>query len=146
MIDKTSECNLFETCEAPLCPLQKNSIKHGVWYGDEEICRARKFQSLSWVKKQKRIARLGLTGDDGFFSIKMLDAIHTITRSIRGADPDHFDSDKTWLKQRGLKRARANQKRRNLTPGKMKKSGIRRLRRVVSKRGAANLPSVAANP
>ena len=114
MIDKTTnECRLVETCEAPLCPLQENAMIYGVWYADEKICRARKFQSLAWVKRQKRIARLGLTADDGFFSVKMLESLNRTTKSLRGADPDDFNSEAKWLKQRAGKRATVSQKRRN---------------------------------
>jgi len=28
-------CNSFETCEAPLCPMDEMSLKHGLWYADE---------------------------------------------------------------------------------------------------------------
>ena len=114
MTDKVSnECRLFETCEAPLCPLQENAIKHGVWYADENICRARKFQSLPWVKKQKRIAKLRLTAEDGFFSVKMLESLNRTTKSLKAGDPDDFDSEAKWLKQRAGKRARVSQERRN---------------------------------
>lgn len=108
------QCRLFETCEAPLCPLDKTSIEHAVWYPDEEICRARKFQSLPWIQKQKRIAKLGLTWEDGFFTVKMLKTIQVVTKSLKGADPDDFGSEEKWLKQRlsaGAKSDRGSQKR-----------------------------------
>ena len=106
-------CGLFEGCDAPLCPLQQNTVKSGLWYADEDICRARKFQSLSWVKKQKRIAKLGLTAQDGLFTVKMLNCLDRISKSLKGADPDDIDSEAKWLKQRAGKRARVSQKRRN---------------------------------
>jgi len=113
MIEKVIECKSFETCEAPLCPLQKNAMEHGVWYADEDLCRARQFQSLAWIRKQKRISKLGLTADDGFFSVKMLESLNRTTKSLKGADPDNFQSETQWLKQRGERRAKVTQKRRN---------------------------------
>jgi hypothetical protein len=118
MTNNKNECSLFETCEAPLCPLQESSTKHGVWYADETICRARRFQSLPWVKKQKRIAKLRLTAEDGFFTVKMLNSLDRITKSLKGADPDNFDSERQWLKQRAEKRLTVAKKRGNNSRGK----------------------------
>jgi len=104
-------CPKFEDCEAPLCPLQENTLEGALWYADEEICRARKFQSLLWIQKQKRIAKLGLSVDDGFFSLKMVNSIRAITKNLKGADPNNFNSEEKWLKQRLEKRAMVSQKR-----------------------------------
>jgi len=90
-----------------------SSLANGVFYGDEQICRVRKFQSLPWIKKQKRIARLGLTIDDGYFSHRMLTSIRAVTKNLKGADPDDFDSEEKWLKQRLEKRATVSQRRWN---------------------------------
>jgi len=117
------DCPQFETCSAPLCPLDPSSLANGVFYGDEEICRARKFQSLPWIKKQKKIAKLGLSVDDGFFTVKMLTAIRTITKNLKGADPDDFDSEEKWLKQRLEKRVRVSQKRGNNKSGNKEMRG-----------------------
>ena len=107
------QCRLFETCEAPLCPLDNDSLKHGLWYADEGICRARRFQSLPWIQKQKGIAKLELSVDDGFFTVRMLDSAKTVTKSLRGADPNTPKAEEKWLRQREEKRAKVSQKRRN---------------------------------
>jgi len=112
------QCKLFEKCEAPLCPLEDDSSQ--LWYPDEGICRARKFHRLPWIKKQKRIAKLGLTIDAGFFTAQMLKSIDRITRSLKGADPDEFDSETRWLEQREQKRVTASKKRRNNKASKEK--------------------------
>lgn len=107
-------CRQFELgCSAPLCPLDPSSLANGVFYGDEQICRARKFQNLPWIRNQKKIARLGLTIDDGFFTVKMLSSIGAVTKNLKGADPDDFDSEEKWLKERLQKRATVSQKRGN---------------------------------
>ena len=70
-------CNLLEPCstpEAPLCPLQEISLKTAIWYGDEPVCEGENFQNISWIKKQRLIIELGLKADDGFFTVKMLNA------------------------------------------------------------------------
>jgi len=107
-------CNLFEPCEtpdAPLCPIQENTLKHGIWYRDEPICKAKQFQELPWIKKQKQIAKLKLKTDVGYFTVKMLNAIRVISVNIRGADPDDSKAELKWLKARTEKRARAAEKR-----------------------------------
>lgn len=68
---------------------------------------------MPWIKKQKRIARLGLTIDDGYFSHRMLTSIRAVTKNLKGADPDDFDSEEKWLKQRLEKRATVSQRRWN---------------------------------
>jgi len=111
---KQVDCPQFEAgCSAPLCPLDPSSLANGVFYGDEPICTARKFQSLPWVKKQKKIAKLGLAVDNGFFTVGMLTSMRVVTKNLKGADPDDFDSEEKWLKQRLEKRATVSQRRRN---------------------------------
>jgi len=94
-------CTLFDTCEAPLCPLDDESLGGGVWYCDEEVCRARKFQRLPWVRRQKRIVKLGLGYDAGFFSVKMLEAIRAVGKGLKGANPDSPGAEERWLRLRG---------------------------------------------
>ena len=111
-------CNLFELCEtpeAPLCPMRQTTVEHGRWYADEQICKAKKFQNLPWIRKQKRIARLGLAVDDGFFTVRMLNSIQAtaITKNLKGADSDYLISELKWLEQRAEKRASAEQKTRS---------------------------------
>jgi len=103
-------CNLFEPCEspeAPLCPLRQNTLAHGRWYADEQICKAEKFQKLPWIRRQKRIASLGLTADDGFFTVRMLNSRRagTVGKHLKGADPDYVVSELRWLEQPAGKRA-----------------------------------------
>jgi len=96
-------CNLLELCEtpeAPICPLQEITIKNGIWYCDEPVCRSQIFHNLAWLKKQRAIAALGLKADAGFFTVRMLNAIHVINKDIRGADPDSLHSEKEWFERR----------------------------------------------
>lgn len=118
-------CNLFEVCEspeAPLCPLQLRTVKNGIWYPDEPICQAEQFQGISWIKKQRQIAALRLTTEDGFFTVRMLEAIHVVTRNLKGADPDDPKAERNWFRQRAEKRAVAFQKRQKHTAGARKKT------------------------
>ena len=116
-----NSCNLFEVCttpEAPLCPLQLSAVKNGMWYPDESICRARQFKNCPWIKKQREIAKLGLTADDGFFTVKMLMDIHVVTKNLRGASPDDPKSESNWLHDRVQKRKdRYLKRQRSKRPG-----------------------------
>ena len=50
------QCQRFEKCDAPLCPLDED-IEKRVWYVGEEICRAQKHNKHRWIKKQRSIVR-----------------------------------------------------------------------------------------
>jgi hypothetical protein len=77
-------CRLFEDCLAPLCPLDPISLK-GVWYSDEEICRSRSHGNLSWIRAQRKIARVKA---EGYFTLEMLRDIRTARKGMAGLDPN----------------------------------------------------------
>ena len=107
-------CNLFEECQtpdAPLCPIQENTIRYGIWYPDEPVCRAKRFQHISWIKKQHQIAKLKLTTDDGFFTVRMLDQMHVIPKNVKGADPADNEAEIKWIEDRIGNRAKVSRPR-----------------------------------
>ena len=55
-----------------------------------------------------------LTSDDGFFTVRMLDTIHTVTGNIKGADPDEEDAESKWFARREEKKM-AKRKRNRTT-------------------------------
>jgi hypothetical protein len=113
---KERMCNLMEPCEtpeAPLCPIQIETIKHGIWYPGEPVCKSKRFSHLPWLEKQRKIARLKLPDDVGFFTVRMFDQIHTITRDIKGADPDEPDAELKWLESKEEKKAARRRTRRS---------------------------------
>lgn len=92
-------CPKFEDCSAPLCPLDKDSIKNGIWYCNEEICHRR--GTPDWVKKQKAIVR-ARAPNDKFFNISMLEAITQVQKGITGIDPDQTldkakQAERNWI-------------------------------------------------
>ncbi len=112
-------CNLLEACEAPeapLCPLQEVTLKNGIWYGDEPICRSELFKNLPWIKKQKMIAGLRLKADDGFFTVKMLNSLRIINKGLKGADPADDKAERKWLE--GRKRIKSSNRRKIKTAHK----------------------------
>jgi hypothetical protein len=92
-----------EGCSAPICPMDKYSIKNSVWYPDEEYCKRREYQ-LDWVKKQKKIAKLK-PDPDKYFTVEMLNSIKRVTKGIEGLNPAQpidkcRKAERTWIKSR----------------------------------------------
>ena len=128
MDDKS--CNLLESCgtpEAPFCPLQEISLKNAVWYGDEPVCKAEQFQNLSWIKKQKVISDLGLDAEDGFFTIKMLNALKIIGKNLKGADPNDPRAETKWLEEHEPRPRQKHAKAKKVLKNKIKKPSRKRL-------------------
>jgi hypothetical protein len=117
MVFSDKVCNLIEPCgtpEAPLCPLQVATLKHGIWYSDEPVCQSPSFINLPWIKKQKAIAALKLKADDGFFTVRMLDTLKKIEPGLKGADPAEDNAEHNWLKKHYMKRNVSGKKRAKL--------------------------------
>jgi hypothetical protein len=82
-------CPHFDICNAPLCPLDPQSLKHGAWFPDEDLCRRKYFGRHLWIRRQKKIVRA--TGRDferGCFTADMLAHPCEIRKGIKGLDPD----------------------------------------------------------
>jgi hypothetical protein len=91
-------CHSFQKCSAPLCPELNNP--DNIWYPDEEICRCRKYSCLSWIKKQRKIAKKTVNRDF-YFTKDDLDRIRRVTQNTKGQNPDTNkgrDTFKTPLK------------------------------------------------
>ena len=95
-------CGLYEECIAPLCPLDRVSLK-GVWYPGEEICRSRTHGNLTWIRAQRKISRAEATG---YFNLEILNSIRTIRKGITGLDPntDEKPQLRRWLELHEKKR------------------------------------------
>ena len=50
------DCNRFDFCSAPLCPLDPG-LSDVIWYADEAICKSRTHGKHRWIKKQRSIQR-----------------------------------------------------------------------------------------
>jgi len=112
------ECPSSATCGAPLCPLDEN-IEWRIWYPDEEICKARKFQQLDWIKNQHKIRKK--TRDMScYFGPEMLKRNCIIGRGIRGLDPDlpsetEEQRIEEWLAKHPEKKGISPERREELT-------------------------------
>ncbi|MHC4069848.1 MAG: hypothetical protein ACYSR8_09795 [Planctomycetota bacterium] len=94
----SKQCKHFDTCSAPICPLDESSLKSGLWYPDEKICSSRGFQQKRWIKNQKKIKKVG-SYDTGYFTKVMLDRRLFVKKGIKGIDPDKDGPKqiKKWL-------------------------------------------------
>jgi hypothetical protein len=102
---KEIACGLFENCLAPLCPMDKSSLK-GIWYSDEEICRSRTHGNLTWIRAQRKIARVKA---EGYFTLEMLADIRTARKGLTGLDPNEEEQAqlRRWLGLHARKRSAA---------------------------------------
>jgi hypothetical protein len=93
-------CTLFESCLAPLCPLDPLSLK-GIWYPDEEVCRSRSQGGRSWIRSQRRIAKVA-GHSAGYFTLEMLSRLVVIRKGITGLDPDLAEEAqlRAWFQKR----------------------------------------------
>ena len=109
--DHRPGCTLFESCFAPLCPLDPLSLK-GIWYPDEEICRSRSQGGRPWIRSQRRIAKVACHGA-GYFTLEMLDRLVVIRKGITGLDPDLAEEAqlRAWFQKRPERRERGSESR-----------------------------------
>ena len=93
------ECPSFNTCSAPLCPLDPK-IDTRVWYPSEEVCK-RKWKPLAphWLQKQRRLARRCQLLHT-YFTLKMILALRWITQKTKGIDPDSDQTIEAWIKDK----------------------------------------------
>ena len=92
-------CNKFDSCSAPLCPLDEHSMRHVIWYSDEEVCVSLAHRGLPWGKAQRRIVKAG-ADPSRYFTFEMLNRGCVIRRGITGLDPDQPEELqlKRWMK------------------------------------------------
>lgn len=107
-----ADCPRFEDCSAPICPLQQNTIDDGIWYPDEDICTAKRFQTLPWVKKQKAITK-AKDPEDRYFTVEMLGVIKQVRKGIEGISPgqpieEATRAEKRWIAEKRDGRVIAN--------------------------------------
>lgn len=98
------DCNLYETCNTPLCPLDQISLG-GIWYPDEEICHSRTQVNLPWVKTQKKIVESGAPANH-YFNLPMLERNCIIKKGIAGLDPDETNRThiRRWFTEHPVKK------------------------------------------
>lgn len=81
------DCKYFDECSAPLCPLDEDSLKNGIWYPDEEICRKRGCKKIKFVQNQTKISKR-CEDVSKYFTYEMLNSLQVVRKGIVGLDPD----------------------------------------------------------
>jgi len=84
------ECPRFKKCDASLCPLDSDSLKNGIWYPDEEICKYQEVNQLEWIKRQRKLSEKAQFGF--YFTYEMLNHKFIIRNGIKGLDPNRTES------------------------------------------------------
>lgn len=93
-------CRFFDTCSAPICPEDPESLVHCAWFPDEEVCKRADYAGVSWIKRQKRIARAtGRNFERGCFTMAILDHPCAIHASIKGFDPEKGEISEARAKE-----------------------------------------------
>jgi hypothetical protein len=102
-------CLLFESCHAPLCPLDPISL-NGVWYADEEVCRSRSYTALPWIRSQRKIGRVMARG---YFTLEMLRRNCIVKKGIAGLDADAEEEPqlRRWLADHTERRGMSEEKK-----------------------------------
>jgi len=92
------KCSLWDKCNAPLCPLDRKSLKYGLWYTDEDICSKRAYQNKPWIQNQRYLKNKKV---EGYFTYEMLKIPLTDKDDIWGIDPNISQKSqlKKWMKQ-----------------------------------------------
>ena len=93
-----TNCPKYETCGAPLCPLDPGRVEV-IWYPDEPVCVARGICNRQFVRRQRRIIRVG-ADPELYYTYEMLDRRGSVRKGIQGLDPDkdHERQLTQWLK------------------------------------------------
>lgn len=137
-------CTLFESCLAPLCPLDPISLK-GIWYPDEEICRSRSQGGRPWIRAQRRLAKVAGSGV-GYFTLEMLSRLVVIRKGITGLDPDLPEESqlRAWFQKRPERRDSSpggqETRARHLRKFSFRKKGSRKGAEVRLKKGRDGQP------
>lgn len=100
---KSEDCKRFESCRAPICPLDEDSFKCGIWYSGEDVCMLQGFCKLNLIQNQKKIRRRTRVSES-FYTIRMLQRNSIVSKGISGLDPDHEITDMEkdeakWMKE-----------------------------------------------
>lgn len=77
-------CKNYDSCDAPLCPRDEQSVRDGCWFPDEAVCPMRR-NVPDWVRTQRRLQNLSWAV--GYFTVRMLEAIRHPSKIQVGADP-----------------------------------------------------------
>lgn len=98
---KRIECKLFETCSAPICPMEPEVMGKRVWFPGEEVCESSEYSKEEWIQRQRKFART-ISKEAGYFFQDMIARRCIITSATKGIDPDsplsHAQQREKWFR------------------------------------------------
>jgi hypothetical protein len=86
IVNPAESCPAWEDCKAPLCPLDDQSMKFGVWYPDEQVCWRRGGRKVPWVKIQHKV-QIRAKRQDFYFTVNDFLTMSRVVHPL-GHDPD----------------------------------------------------------
>lgn len=121
---KPDQCRHFDSCSAPLCPLDLEHLKTGIWYPDEEICRLKKI--TEWIKLQKKIAKKA-KDTVTYYTYEMLSRNCKVGTGMMGLNPDKPKESQLedWLKKHPSKKALSEKQKKVLIETLKKRQTIK---------------------
>jgi len=124
------QCPFFNSCNAPICPLDENKGK-AIWYSDEAICKNRDFSDLDFIKTQKKISKLNKKYEVfGFFTFKMLNRSLIVKKGLEGLNEESdFNKlrkyEQNWiLRHKGISIELKTEMVERLSKGKSENEGL----------------------
>lgn len=106
---KMIDCPKFNTCNSPICPVSKRSVKKDIWYPGESVCTnviVRKH--FSWFFTQRKIQNKvkKYPHEAGAFTVEMLERVRGVGKKICGViDDKKSDVYTIWLRKHPIKEA-----------------------------------------
>jgi len=96
-------CDRFDDCAAPLCPLD-GGVDACTWYPDDPICPK---PAPAWLMKQKRIREVA-TDRENYFTGAMIKRMGRIYKSVYGLNPErpHEPQEARWLEKHPERKGR----------------------------------------
>jgi hypothetical protein len=115
-LQQSGICKYFDGCSAPMCPRDKRAAKK-VWFAGEPVCRLHDVPE--WVKRQRKIAKVGVNEASGCFTLPMLERRCIIRKKITGIDPDgtkvdQINAEKSWLDKHPAIKPKSGEEREKL--------------------------------
>ncbi|MDR2943068.1 MAG: hypothetical protein LBV17_10795 [Treponema sp.] len=97
----STNCKYLEGCSAPICPRDTEAAQT-VWFADEPVCCLK--DSPEWVKRQRKIAKTGVSATAGCFTLSMLEKRYIIGKKITGIEPDATNAERKIAEENWLYR------------------------------------------
>jgi len=99
------KCKYYDKCNAPICPLDRDSIENGIWYSQEPICKNPEFSDNIVIRNMKTISKIDKSGET-WYNYEMLNNELNFNGAIKGFSPDSIDKEsiQKWIRKYTIKK------------------------------------------